>query len=288
MSQHLRDASVRTSSLQIVPWLRGSFRRYLASEPDDRANMALSLARAADLSANYIVLVVASCVIATLGLFENNAAAIIAAMIIAPLMPIIQAIAYGALEGFEATLKRGAVSLLAGISIAVTLSALLAKAMGLSEYASEIVARTRPNVLDLAIAIIGGAVASLASLRPGIVSAVLGSSVAVALMPPLCVVGIGIAGVNWDIVKGSSLLFLTNLLGIALSSMVVFLLADFARHRASFALVWTVALTALILVALALSERISIREANQQDVSRGALARTAQFSRSTPLAARFD
>jgi uncharacterized membrane protein len=48
---------------------------------------------------NYLVLILGSCVIATLGLLSNSAAVIIGAMIIAPLMLPIRGLAFGALEG---------------------------------------------------------------------------------------------------------------------------------------------------------------------------------------------
>lgn len=74
---------------------------------------------------NFSVLLLASCAIATFGLLGNNAAVIIGAMIIAPLILPIQAFAFGALEGHVALLRSSALTLIAGSCAAVLLAATL-------------------------------------------------------------------------------------------------------------------------------------------------------------------
>ena len=51
-------------------------------------------------------------------------------------------------------------------------------------------------------------------------------------MPPVCVIGIGVANGDWSVAGGATLLFLTNLLGITLASMIVFFSARLAHERA--------------------------------------------------------
>ncbi len=254
-----------------------------------RDEIVSSLVENASLGSNYLTLILGSCAIATFGLLENSPAVIIGAMIIAPLMPVIQATAYGALEGEAAIFWRGLWTLSLGVVIAALLSALLARSVGLSEFGNEIVSRTRPNLLDLGIALAAGAVGGFARVRPSISNALAGTAIAVALMPPLCVVGIGIAAGDWQTSRGASLLFLTNLLGITLASMVVFLFAGYARRRAGPALAWTGALTALIVVPLALSLQTLVRESTLENALRRALTtETVTFRRATLVSSRFD
>ncbi|MGB8203555.1 MAG: DUF389 domain-containing protein [Candidatus Baltobacteraceae bacterium] len=115
--------------------------------------------------------------------------------------------------------------------------------------------RTRPNLLDLGVALAVGATGSFARVRSSIANTIAGTAIAVALMPPLCVAGIGIAGAHWQISLGAMLLFATNLLGITLASMFVLLLGGYARRRAGPAFTWTAAHTVLIFVPLAISLR---------------------------------
>jgi uncharacterized hydrophobic protein (TIGR00271 family) len=256
---------------------------------NQRGQIVSSLIEGANLNANFITLTVASCAIATFGLLENSAAVIIGAMIIAPLMTVIQATAYGALEGEARVFWRSVLTLSCGIIIAAIFSALLAKIVGLSEFGNEILSRTRPNLIDLGIALAAGTVGAFARVRPAISNTLAGTAIAVALMPPLCVVGIGLAGGDWQTSRGAMLLFLTNLLGITLASMVVFLLAGFARRRARSALVLTGALTALIVVPLALSLQTLVREAALENALRRALTtQTVTFRQATLVSSRFD
>jgi uncharacterized hydrophobic protein (TIGR00271 family) len=141
----------------------------------------------AALSQSYIVLTVASCAIATLGLIENSVAVIIGAMIVAPLITPIQAFALAALGGDAPVVRRALVTAGVGALVAVVVSSALAVVTAIPAYGSEIVARTRPTLLDLAIAVAAGAVTGFARLRPGIANTVAGTAIAVALMPPLCV-----------------------------------------------------------------------------------------------------
>ena len=45
---------------------------------------------------------------------------------------------------------------------------------------------------------------------------------AASLIPPLCVTGIGLAWMNWDVARGSFLLFLANLIAIIIVGVVIF------------------------------------------------------------------
>ena len=171
--------------------------------------------------------------ITMLGLILNSPAVIIGAMLISPLMnPILSgglALATGDLIlGFRAVLKL-ALSALVASSIAF----LIVSILPFREATAEISARTSPNTLDLGIALFSGAIGSVAIAREvkGIVTSIPGVAIAVALMPPLCVVGYGIGvAVTQNAEKGFSasfgggLLFLTNLVAIMFMAMITFML----------------------------------------------------------------
>jgi uncharacterized hydrophobic protein (TIGR00271 family) len=212
-----------------------------------------ALALEARLDSSFLALTLGSSAIATFGLLENSAAVIIGAMIIAPLLAPIQALAFGVLDGSVGIMRASCLSLGVGSVLAVGLSTLLARAIGLTILGSEVLSRTRPNLLDLGIAIAAGLIGGFARTRPGISNMVAGTAIAVALMPPLCVIGIGLAGGEYQIARGALLLFVTNLFGITLASTVVFFLAGYATRHARSALLWTIGLTAALLIPLTVS-----------------------------------
>jgi uncharacterized hydrophobic protein (TIGR00271 family) len=129
-------------------------------------------------------------------------------------------------------LARAIANLALSCSVAISFAILLIFTLPFKEATSEILARVQPNTLDLSVALFSGAIGAIAICRPikGVVTSIPGVSIAVALMPPLCVVGFGIGvtfSLNWvegsQIAKGGGLLFLTNLVAIAFSSALVFI-----------------------------------------------------------------
>ena len=131
--------------------------------------------------------------IATLGLIANSSATIIGAMIIAPLMNPIVSFSYAMVKLRHQLLGKSALTLLTGIFWVILVSFLITELIGIRIASSEILARANPNLLDLAVAMASGTAGAFALTRRSIGNALPGVAIAVALVPPLCVVGIGIA-----------------------------------------------------------------------------------------------
>ncbi len=212
---------------QTLDAVRASFARLLHVNDQDKPALYFQMFRNAEMSdLNYWLEVTFSIGIATLGLIINSPAVVIGAMLISPLMgPIFatgMAIALGDFYlGFKSFLCV-ALSILGSIALAAVVTWLLP----FHNPTPEILARVQPTLLDLAIAILSGLAGAIVVCRGGTgggVTALPGVAVAVALMPPLAVVGFGVGiGWDWNIMRGGGLLFLTNLVAIILSSVFVF------------------------------------------------------------------
>lgn len=188
----------------------------------------------------YLMLGLAT-VIATFGLLSNSAPAIIGAMIIAPLMAPIISASYGIVTSDWGLFSRSTVTTVTGVVMVIALAYLGTQVLGLRVAGPEILNRTVPTLLDLGIAMASGAAAAFAYSRRSIMSSIAGVAIAVALVPPLAVTGVGLAqglaasadvgsslprlGLGqggYKIAAGSFLLFLTNLSGIVVLAGVVF------------------------------------------------------------------
>lgn len=223
-------------------------------EPQDLHEIQVGLLEESTLDINYIVLILGSCMIATLGLLSNSAAVIIGAMIIAPLMLPIRGLAFGALEGNVVLFRKGLIAIVVGTLLAIFLALLLGSLVRLPEFGSEVVARSQPTLLDLGIAITAGGINGFAKVQPKVSATLAGTAIAVALMPPICVIGLGLSEADWSLSWGATLLYLTNLLGITLSCMLTFLITGYAPlNRAGKALGWTLAFTGILLMPLSAS-----------------------------------
>jgi len=189
------------------------------------------LLQESQLSLNFIVLTLSSCLIATCGLLVNSAAAIIGAMIVAPLMLPIRGFAFAILEGDIEMLRRSAISIAAGTFIGISGGALIGSIVGLPEFGSEVLGRTEPTLIDLIVALVAGGIGGFAKIRPSLSDAVPGTAIAVALMPPLCVVGLTLSQGELAMSTGAFLLYATNLVGINLACTLVYVLSGYTRNN---------------------------------------------------------
>ena len=202
-----------------------------------RAEVHIQLRESSHPNFDFFLLVILSCVIATLGLLTNSPAVIIGAMLVAPLMSPIIGLGLASITGDARLFRDASVALVQGAIIAILISVLLAVSnrflpfIPLQELPGEVTARTRPSPIDLTIALAGGMAAAYALAQPQLSAALPGVAIATALMPPLCTVGIGIALGRWDIAGGAFLLFITNAVTIAFAGMLIFFTLGFTPRR---------------------------------------------------------
>jgi uncharacterized hydrophobic protein (TIGR00271 family) len=201
------------------------------------ADVQVQLRDASTPDFDYFVLVILSAMIATFGMLIDSAATIIGAMLVAPLMSPILGIGLASIRGDTTLLRDAVAALLRGALLAVALSALITWVNSLLPFVSmqdlpvEVLSRTRPTPIDLGVAMAGGLAATFALVQPHLSAALPGVAIATALMPPLCVIGVGIALGDWEVAQGAVLLFLTNAITIAASSIFLFYITGFSLGR---------------------------------------------------------
>lgn len=202
-------------------------------------------------------------------------------MIIAPLMLPIRGLAFGALVGNLLLFRKGLIAVGVGTLLAVLLAWILGLVAGIPSFGSEMLSRSKPTLLDLGIAVAAGGISGYAKVQPKISGSLAGTAIAVALMPPICVMGLGLAQRDWSLSLGATLLYFTNLLGITLSCMLTFLLAGYTPFRqARKALGWTVALISTLLLPLSIGSAELVRQARLESSLEEALVnRTITFQR---------
>ena len=233
-------------------------------------------------SLGFFVLLICSAVIATLGLISNSTAVVIGAMIVAPLMDPILSLAFGLSIADNRLVKRSAITVVIGVATVVFTAWLLAMVLGVNEINREMTARTAPNLIDLVIAVAAAVAGSFTITRDKLSNSIAGVAIAVALVPPLCVSGIGlslgpelvavfgrgtVAGLTNQVAEGSFLLFLANLIGITVTSLVVFMVQRYGDIRRAWRhlLVW---LGLLGLLCIPLSSALHDFSVRQQINSR--------------------
>lgn len=216
----------------------------------------------------FAVLTILSTLIAAFGLVADSVAVIIGAMLVAPLMTPILAVAAALVLSNVRQLVTNLAVLAGGVVLAIG-TAWLATRLGLQDLTTatalpdEILGRTSPSLLDLGVAVAAGLAAGYVITHPRVSSSIAGVAIAVALVPPLATVGITYSVGATAESRGALLLFATNLVAIVLAAIVVMLLSGLVPEGISTTRTTGLGfvVSAVLLVAIAVPLTIHTRDA---------------------------
>ncbi len=219
---------------------------------------------------DFFILIGLAAGIASLGLLQNSGAVIIGAMLVAPLMSPILAMGMSMVLVEFNVLRTAMEATIKGVALAILVGVVMVILSPIKEPTIEILARTQPNILDLMVALLSGAAAGYALSRKEVAAAMPGVAIAAALVPPLCVVGYGLAVSDLAISAGALLLFTTNLIAIVLAAAVTFLALGFKPERAersdlARSLRITAISLAVVFIVLAIATRNTLAQQNRED-----------------------
>lgn len=214
----------------------------------------------------FIASVILSVVVATAGLLQSNAGVVIAAMVIAPLLGPNIAFALATVTGDGALARRAVITNLKGVGLALVIAIAIAPFFPVDEMMQsfEIADRTKPGLAMAVLALAAGAAGAM-SFTTGLSGALIGVMVAVALLPPLLVVGLMLGNGAWSKAAGAALLLGTNIVGVNLAAVGMFAFQgvtpgrwweqDKAKKATRKALIAWGAATAVAVVLLVLAQR---------------------------------
>lgn len=170
----------------------------------------------------YLILMVLSTLLATVGLYLNSSSVIIGAMLLAPLMAPIVSLSMGVLRSNTRMLRTSIVKICIGVALALASSAIVVKLLPYDPITPEMLARLNPNLLDLLVAVLAGIAGAYTKSFKEILQSLAGVAIAVALVPPLAVAGIGLGRGDFAFFSQAFLLFFTNFIGIVISASFTF------------------------------------------------------------------
>jgi len=183
------------------------------------------------MSSTFMVLLVLATMIATFGLFINSSSVIIGAMLLAPLMQPIVSLSMGVLRQDSMLELSSARTIAVGVLSVLLTAAVIAWSIPIEKMTSEMSGRLFPTTLDLFVAIASGIAAAYAKSNEKILGSLAGVAIAVALVPPIAVAGIGLGWAEWHMFSSAFLLFLTNLVGIVLAAALTFVVLGYSPIR---------------------------------------------------------
>lgn len=184
----------------------------------DDNNLAVQIQKNASLKGSTLWALVLACLIVSIGLNINSLAVIIGAMLISPLMGFIVGAGYAAGTNDTHLLKISLrnLGILVGLGLAAAFIYFLLSP--LKEPSEEILARIRPTLYDVLVAIAGGFIGIIATARKEEMGLALsGVAIAAALVPAIGVAGYGLATFQLGYFLGAAYLFFINVVFIALA-----------------------------------------------------------------------
>jgi len=250
----LRGASFGYVILSLRKWWRDSVVGTV-----DQAEVIERRREDCAMSARYMFMTAMSAGIAILGLLLSSPAVVIGAMLLSPLMGPIIGLGFALAIGDYGWLRQSAKSLAYGTLIAVALCAVIVVMSPIQTVTAEIAARTRPNLFDLLVAVFSALAGAYAMIR-GREGTIVGVAIATALMPPLAVIGFGLATWNWTVFSGALMLYITNLLAIALIAALMARLYGFRTSLSERQTQFQNIVIVVAFIALAVPLGISLRQ----------------------------
>lgn len=188
-----------------------------------------AIAEGAVLDNSFVAMNGFAAIIAAYGLLLNSVAVVIGAMIVAVLLGPIMGIALALVDGDDRLLRSSLIAEGIGASFVFGLAFAIGLIHAQLPLTPEILARTSPNLLDLVVALAGGAAGAYATASPRVSAGVVGVAIATALVPPLAASAICVAHARFDLALGAFLLFFANLVAIQFAASIVLWAQGFHR-----------------------------------------------------------
>ena len=186
----------------------------------DVENTTAGIKRDIDFRGPNVWILIFSILIASIGLNVNSTAVVIGAMLISPLMGPILGVGLSVGTNDTETLNRSLRSFLTMVIISLLTSTFYFLVSPLDDAVPELLARTRPTLLDVFVAFFGGAAGIVAGARKEKTNVIPGVAIATALMPPLCTAGYGLASGELYYFFGALYLFLINSIFISIATFL--------------------------------------------------------------------
>ena len=189
------------------------------SDEIDYENASISIRKNIAFRGTNVFILACAIIIASVGLNVNSIPVIIGAMLVSPVMGPILGFGLGLGTQDNDLVKNSMKNfgVMVGISIIASSVFFLLSPLSLANP-SELLARTKPTIYDVLIALFGGLAGIIETSRKDKGSVITGVAIATALMPPLCTVGYGISIWNWSYAIGALYLFIINSIFIALAT----------------------------------------------------------------------
>lgn len=198
---------------------------------EDKSRAVKQLIAQSTPSQDFYLMVALATSMATIGLLLDSASIIIGSMLISPMLYAFLSLSLGLSISDPPLMARSASSMIRAVIGGILMAALITIFTPHTELGPEILSRIEPSLAYGVVALIAGFVAAFTLTKPQLSETLPGIAIAVAVIPPLAVAGIGLAHLDWEVMRGSLMLFALNTVAIVAGSLVVFQLMNIYAEK---------------------------------------------------------
>ncbi len=200
----------------------------------DRYLAVSDLVRDSQPSVSYYSLLALSSIIIVSGVLLSNSAMLIGGMLITPVLTPILLISLAIVTSKTKIIGNMTSMLLKSFGIVFGISFIVGLVMGKpgnKDFFSVVLFddSVKAAFLYFIVAFMSGAAATFAWIRKEIATALPGISIAISLVPPISIVGVWLSQGNFELARFFLVVFLFNIVGIVMSSIIVFSILDFYK-----------------------------------------------------------
>jgi len=223
-----------------VIYLRGSMRYNKATmalisfnnlSETDKTQAIENLVSQSTPSQDFFFMTVLSILMATFGILINSIAVLIGSMLIAPLLSPVLSLSLGIIISDAKLISRSVATISKSMGLGIGAAFIATLLFSGGEVPAGTLSSLEPSFLYMGVAIVAGFAATFALVKPKLNATLPGVAIAVALIPPLALIGVGVAQWSWIVITNAFLLFSLNIIGIVFASMITFSLMNFYVKR---------------------------------------------------------
>jgi uncharacterized hydrophobic protein (TIGR00271 family) len=205
-------------------------------EKDGKQKAIIELLNKSAHDSDFYVLLLGATVLAIGALFTDSVPVLIASMIVAPLAYPILSLGLGIASTNMQLIMRSAILLLVATSTTLAIAAVVTLIFGDARVPNQLITFDSNRTISFVVAIVSGVIATYGLIRPKVGSAITGIAIAVSLLPPLVATGINYAAGNTHLGQSALTVFVLNVIGMLVSSVIIFLLFGMGREYKEYAL----------------------------------------------------
>ncbi len=177
----------------------------------------------------FYLLLILSTFIVVVGLLKNSLILIIGGMLVTPLLSPILSISLAVTIANVRVFLRSIRIFLTAFLISLVVAYILGAIAKFDISNIDLIEFMKPDLTFFSIAIAAGAAASFTWAKKELNSSLPGVAITVALLPPLCLAGLALASSNYIIFREALGVYVLNVAGIVLGSLIIFILMDFGK-----------------------------------------------------------